>query len=107
LRAENRTLKAALRTFIDNPRITSAAELEDEDSMEDEDGLLLDDVSAGSSAASEGESEFEDPDDTSAIYDEEDDVYRCPEDSWEIIEGVCQQCGTLYDILTVGTSLCP
>ncbi|KAF5378546.1 hypothetical protein D9615_007074 [Tricholomella constricta] len=47
----------------------------------------------------EGEEEEEDDDDETLpepMYDDMDEVYRCTECAWEIVEGICEGCQTEY-----------
>lgn len=58
----------------------------DEDEVEDEDG------------------DEELTDLSKPIYDENDDVFRCTNCSWEVVDGLCQVCGrehALAEVLTL------
>lgn len=61
----------------------------------------------------EDEDEDEDGDEeltdlSKPIYDENDDVFRCTNCSWEVVDGLCQVCGrehALAEVLTLFNSL--
>jgi len=88
------TLKAALRSFLDNNV---------EDSLKDEGqdaamaGAELNDHNDTHSEKLDTDEENEHDDLQKPFWDSFDDVYRCLECDYEVVEGLCQFCLAEYD----------
>lgn len=72
----------------------------------DSDTIMGDDGEGENVDEDEDEDEDEDGDEeltdlSKPIYDENDDVFRCTNCSWEVVDGLCQVCGKEHALAEV------